>query len=764
MSSPITSVAGLSSGIQWQDMVNQIMQLEQSRTLDPITAQQTADQARMGAWQSYSDVVTTLRDAASKLGDATAFSAFQASAANSPTSGRTLVSATAAAGAIPGTYEVEVDDIARAEKLGGTAVADPTAALNLAGNVFVSGRMLTVTANDSLNAIRDKINALNSGTNPSHVSASILTVSSGVNRLVLTSDTTGSAGIELVENGGSTVLSSLGLASATLVANAVGGNARSYGFTTATTSLGQALGQTMPAAGAFQVNGSVVDVDLSQDSLNTIAAKINSAVGSAVATVSSEMVNGATVSRLIVNGTVTTDPGTGPADQAISTQNLQQLGFLENDRTASQLVTPTDAQLKIDGIALTRSTNSVSDALAGITLNLQAAEVGTSVDVTVSRDSTAAVKAIQDFADAYNAVSKYVATNTAQNGPLAFDMSIRSTLSQMKRNLVDGVTGLQNTTFTSLPQVGVSLDKTGVLQVDTAKLTAALAASPDEVKALFATNGSSTLSTIKYMTGSSSTQPGTYTVDVTQAATTPTATGNAIAGTYNNAAVANTMTVTDSFTGRTSTIALDDLDTTSTIASKLNVAFGTDGLRLSASVANGNQLQLDGLQYGSRSSFTLAFLLNGVDAGSQLGFNTTPYAGLDVAGTINGKAATGSGQVLTAPIDPTNPAQGLSVLYTGTTPPETADVTYVLGLGGAMFAAADSLVQSGNGTIQSQENNIQSHIDSLTKRAADVQERLDQQRAALTKQFTDMETALSKLQAQASALTSQLNALQQSNN
>jgi len=761
MSSPLTSVSGLSSGIQWQQMIDQIMQLEQSRTLDPITAQQTSDQARLGAWQSYSDVVSTLRDASSKLSDASAFTAFQANAANSPTSGRTLLSATASAGAIPGNYQVEVDDIARAEKLGGSAVADPTAAMNLTGNVFVSGHLLTVTATDSLNAIRDKINALNSGTNPTHVSASILTVSSGVNRLVLTSDTTGSAGIELVENGGSNVLSSLGLASNTLVANTIGSNARSYGFTTATTPIGQALGQTMPAAGAFQVNGTVINVDLSQDSLTTIAAKINSGVGSAVATVSSEVVNGATVSRLIVNGTVTADPGTGPADQAVSTQNLQQLGFLENDRSASQLVTPTDAQLKIDGIPLTRSTNTIADALSGITLNLQQAEVGTTVDVSVARDSTAAVKAIQDFADAYNAVAKYVSTNTAQNGPLPFDSTIRSTLAQMKRNIVDGVTGLQNTTFTSLPQIGVALDKTGVLQVDTAKLTAALASSPTEVQALFATNGSSTLSTIQYMSGSPQTQPGTYAVNVTQGATTPTATGSAIAGTYGNSAVANTMTVTDSFTGRTSTIALVDADTASTIASKLNVAFGTDGLRLSASVANGNQLQLDGLQYGSRSSFTLAFLLNGVNAGSQLGFNTTPYAGLDVAGTINGKTATGSGQVLTAPVDPTNPAQGLSVLYTGTTPPETGNITYVLGLGGAMFSAADSLVQSGNGTIQTQENNIQSHIDSLTQRAADVQERLDQQRAALTKQFTDMETALSKLQAQASALTNQLNALQQ---
>jgi len=763
MSSPISSVSGLASGINWQSMIDQIMAAEQSRQLDPITTEQTKDQTRLAAWQSYADVVSKLRDAADTLRAGTPFTSFTATAAASPTTGRSVVSATAAAGAVPGTYKVEVDDIARAEKLGGSAVADSTAALNLSGTVFVGGRQLTVVASDSLASVRDKINALNTGANASHVSASILAVSSGVNRLVLTSDTTGSAGIEMVENDGSTVLSSLGLASDTLVANTINGDARSYGFSTSSTPIGQVLGATMPAAGSFKVNGTRVDIDLSQDSLSTIASKINTALGSTAATVSSEVVNGATVSRLIVNGTVTANPDDGAAAEAVSTQNLQQLGFLMNDRSGgSQLVAPTDAQVKVDGIAITRSTNVISDALAGVTLTLVQPEVGTAVDVTVGRDATAAVTAVKAYADAYNAVSKYVATNTASNGPLAFDSTIRSTLAQMKSSVIGTVVGLQNTTYTSAAQAGLSLDKTGTMQVDSAALTAALAASPDEVKALFSTTGTSTLSTVQYMGATTETQPGTYAVAITQAATTPTATGTAIATTYGNSAVANTMTVTDSFTGKTSTITLDDADTSSTIASKLNVAFGTDGLRLGASVVNGNQLQITGLQYGSQATFTVGFALNGVDAGSQLGFAATPYAGVNVAGTINGVAATGSGQLLTAPLDGTNPAQGLSVLYTGTTPPETANVTYVLGVAGMMFAASDPLVEVGDGTIQIQEDNIQSAMDRLAKRAADVQTRLDRQRASLTKQFTDMETALSKLQTQAQALTNQINSLQQS--
>lgn len=750
-------------------MITQIMSIEKSRTLDPITAQQTKDQTQQAAWKSYADVVAKLQDSATALQAGTPFGAFQATAGVSATSGHSLVSATASSGAVPATYQVEVDDIARAEKLGGSNVGDVNAAMNLTGSVLVNGRQLSIAGTDSLSAIRDKINALNTGASASGVSASILTVSSGVSRLILTSNVTGSAGIELVENGGTSALVSLGLVSGSLVANTIDGSARSYAISDTTKPVAQVLATTMPAAGSFKVNGFRVDVDLSQDSLATVATKINAAAGANTAIVSSEVVNGKTVSRLIVSGTVTTNPDDGAPAEAVSTQNLQQLGFLRNDRSvAMQLVAPTDAKVKVDGIPITRSTNTISDALAGVTLNLQQAEIGTAVDVSVTRDNSAAVTALKDYASAYNAVVSFVNTNTAANGPLAFDSTMRGTLRQIKTSMFNTVVGLPNTTFVNAPLIGVSLDKTGKLTVDETKLNAALASNPEEVKALFATAGSSTLSTVQYMNATPATQAGTYTVAITQVATTPTATGSALVGTYGNAAVANAMTVTDSFSGKTTTIALADTDTVASIAGKLNVAFGTDGLRLGASVTGSQELQLTGTQYGSRSSFTVGFLLNGASAPSQLGFAATSVLGTDVAGTINGMPATGVGRLLTASAsafgDPPNPADGLAILYTGLTPPETANVTYVQGIGGMLANVMTSLARSGDGQIAVTQTNLQTAIDSLTKRAVDAQARLDQKHKSLTAQFTAMETALSRLQGQSAALTNQINALQQSKN
>lgn len=759
-----TSVSGLVSGIQWSDMIDQIMQVETSRTLTPITDKQSKDQLRLAAWKSYSDVVAKLRDASATLRNATAFGAFSATVGKSPSTGSSVVSATATAGAIPATYKVEVQDLARAEKLGANSVSDVNSALGYSGDVLVGGKKLSVNSTDSLSALRDKINALNTGTNPSRVSASILTVSTGVNRLVLTSDVTGSSGIELVENGGSNVLSSLGLVSSTLEANTVDGSARSYGFTTSTTPLGQALATTMPAPGSFKVNGARVDVDLSQDSLKSVVDKINAAAGPDIARVVTETVNGQTVSRVLVNGTVTPYTDDGAAAETVSTQNLQQLGFLRNSRgPGMQLFAPSDARVVIDGIAVRRSTNTISDALAGVSLTLQQAEVGTTVDVSVGRDDSKAVQALKDYASAYNAVSSYVATNTAEKAPLAFDTTIRSTLRQFTQALLNPVVGLDNTVYMNAPMVGVALDKSGKLQVDETKLKAALTANPDEVRKLFSTTGRSTLSTVEYAAASSATKPGTYAVSITQAATMPSATGSVIAGTYGNAATANTMKVFDSFTGKTTTIALADNDTAASIAGKLNVAFGNDGVRAGASVAGG-ALQLTGTQYGSNSKLTVSFELDSVAAAQQLGFAAAPYAGLDVAGTINGKAATGSGRLLTAqaPTDGSeNPAQGLSVLYTDTAATASADVSYVLGIGGMVFGAADPMMQAGDGQIQTQQDSIQTAIDNATKRADAIQARLDKQRETLTRRFTAMETAMSRLQAQSNALTSQLNSLQQ---
>src|SRR5881227_1884005 len=150
---PIGSIRGLASNIQWQDMIDQIMALESSRQLDPVTAKQTATQKRLDAWSGYETVVAKFRDAAKVLRDGTAFDGFRVNVATSASTDRTLLSAGASAGAVSASYHAEVIDLARAETLGSKSFADTSAALGFTGTFSISGNTVTVAVGDSLAGI-----------------------------------------------------------------------------------------------------------------------------------------------------------------------------------------------------------------------------------------------------------------------------------------------------------------------------------------------------------------------------------------------------------------------------------------------------------------------------------------------------------------------------------------------------------------------------------------------------------------------------------
>src|SRR6185369_3243478 len=97
-STPIGSVQGLSSNIQWKDLVDQIVAQDSARTLAPVTTRISADKTRASAWSSYKTLVGKLQDAAATLKNS-AFDLMKASV-STDNSGRALVSASAGADAV----------------------------------------------------------------------------------------------------------------------------------------------------------------------------------------------------------------------------------------------------------------------------------------------------------------------------------------------------------------------------------------------------------------------------------------------------------------------------------------------------------------------------------------------------------------------------------------------------------------------------------------------------------------------------------------
>jgi flagellar hook-associated protein 2 len=190
MSDPIASFAGLSSGVQWRDLLDKIMRIETQRRLDPVKARQSLAEQRVEAWKKYQTLVTKFRDSSRAFRDSSVFASFKVSGGTSPSTARTLLTASASVGANPGTFSVEVLDLARANKVSGAVFASATQALGLSGEFGVNGQKVTVVATDTLAMVRDKVNALNVGTAATGANATVLStakVSAYVDEVVKTS-------------------------------------------------------------------------------------------------------------------------------------------------------------------------------------------------------------------------------------------------------------------------------------------------------------------------------------------------------------------------------------------------------------------------------------------------------------------------------------------------------------------------------------------------------------------------------------------------
>ena len=329
MSDPIASFSGIVSGINFRDLVDQIVAVE-ARPATLLQQQISEIERRQTAWGDFDSRVQTLVDRAEELAAGTAFNTFLTGITGFSSTAGKPVSVTASSTAEPGSISMKVLQLAQREKLGSDIFDSKTDPLGLSGDFVVNGSVVTLSAADGLADVATKINQANTGSNASGVGASVVSHPSGGYRLVMTASRTGSAGIELRDAGGG-VLSGLGFSSGSVsIANATSDGAMSDGFATSSTALSSLLGlATAPASGSVTIGGFGVTIDLSTDSLDDIASAINTAAtgaGSAVtAEVITETVDGVSVKRLDISGTTSFSDTNGI---------LESIGVLEASRDA----------------------------------------------------------------------------------------------------------------------------------------------------------------------------------------------------------------------------------------------------------------------------------------------------------------------------------------------------------------------------------------------------------------------------------------------
>lgn len=257
----------------------------------------------------------------------------------------------------------------------------------------------------------------------------------------------------------------------------------SAAFASATADVGSGT-LTLRSADGTTVLATINVGDTGTGTLTEIRDEINAAnIG-----VRASLVNDGGQTRLVLNSKQT---GAANGFQVEVDAGLAALAFTQNQ--AAQ-----DAQFSINGLALTSSSNTVKDAVEGLTLTLAKAPPagsppGTTVDaeITVAQDADAVKKSVDDFVKAYNEVEKLIAelTKYDPNTKTAAVLNGESLLRQVQ----NGVRSIVRATMTAAPgdyarlsEVGLEIQRDGTLKLNEKKFGDALAADSAKVTRLFA--------------------------------------------------------------------------------------------------------------------------------------------------------------------------------------------------------------------------------------------------------------------------------------
>ncbi len=275
--------------------------------------------------------------------------------------------------------------------------------------------------------------------------------------------------------------------SAVLTASATAGtpsgshtiNVTSLATTSSAYSNAVASSSTPIATGTLtiQVGSSAAQTVTIDDTNNTLAGLAAAINNNGNLGVTASVITDANGARLALVSNTTGAPG-----NLTITPSASVVGFNTG-------VTGVNAALNVDGIPISSTTNTVSGAIPGVTLNLTGLTAGTPVSVTTSPDTTQQEAAINNFVTAYNTVigdintQSAISATTGQAGPLATDSTLALSLGELLSAASYSETG--NGSVNSLADLGITFNNDGTLTVNSGSLATALQGNPAAVQAFF---------------------------------------------------------------------------------------------------------------------------------------------------------------------------------------------------------------------------------------------------------------------------------------
>ena len=217
--------------------------------------------------------------------------------------------------------------------------------------------------------------------------------------------------------------------------------------------------------------------------------------------------------RLLISGTQTGSSGTVTMSHATT-----QTPFSGRSSGISFETTQTarDASLLLDGVSITKSSNTVTDVISGAALKLQSAGSGT---ISLSTDTEAITTKVSDFVDEFNEISLFLAeqlaldSETEETGVLFGNFAVQNLQQILRSSISSKVTGISGD-YTYLSQIGITTQSDGTIILDTDDFSDALVGDIENVSQLFSSNGSVTNSSVAFVGFTSDTEPGYYDIKV----------------------------------------------------------------------------------------------------------------------------------------------------------------------------------------------------------------------------------------------------------
>lgn len=506
------------SGIDTASIIDSLVQLERQRVYR-VEARKKDYQVQIDAYSKLNSLLSDIGTKAAALDSSTGFDLFEATSSN-----ESVATLTAGIGAFEGSYGLEVFRLAEREKMVSAdgLITDQHASLSsqgiTVGTVNIDGVELTVGAEDSLQDLRSKINnATDADGNKLGVTASVLKLADNNYRLVLTAEETGSAGVAYQDVSGST-LQDLGI-----IADAAGSKGSVAQVLRSDTDVqtqftGLAVGDTVTYSGIDSDGNEVTAtyVKGSSDTIDDLLAHMEKNFHGMV--------------DASVDGTgnlVLTDKVAGASQLSMSSMsvgtNAVTMGLnTVGENGAGVLAAGRDALFAVDGIAMSSSSNTASDFVAGVSFEFHQASIGETVTLDVSRDHAGIEEKVTDLLNAYNALLRFAGRSTSyanpedsdsQDGKLAGDMTVNSIVSRVRTTFQKSFSDV-NEVYTTLSMVGVETDsKTGELSLDSEAFRSALEDRYDEVLRLFVKDGYSDNTAVQFGRSTEETQGGVYTIE-----------------------------------------------------------------------------------------------------------------------------------------------------------------------------------------------------------------------------------------------------------